>query len=140
MSDERMKQEIREAVGAGARALASLKAAKEKLDSARKWGIVDLLGGAFVADLVKHSRMKEAAGCMETAKRDLQRFQKEVGDVSIPADMRIEVSSFLSFADFFFDGLVSDYLVQSKIADAREQVDEAIRYVETLMVKLRQSV
>lgn len=140
MSDEKTKQEIREAMGAGARALVSLKAAKEKLDSARKWGIVDLLGGAFVTDVVKHSRMKEAAGCMETAKRDLQRFQKEVGDVNIPTDMRIEVSSFLSFADFFFDGLVSDYLVQSRITDARGQVEEAIQYVETLMEKLKRSV
>lgn len=52
----------------------------------------------------------------------------------------MEISSFLSFADFFFDGLVSDYLVQSKIADAKEQVDEAINYVETLMVKLKQAV
>ena len=43
MSDESMKQEIREAVGAGARALVSLKAAREKLESARKWGIVHLL-------------------------------------------------------------------------------------------------
>lgn len=77
---------------------------------------------------------------METAKRDLQRFQKEVGDVNIPTDMRIEVSSFLSFADFFFDGLVSDYLVQSRITDARGQVEEAIQYVETLMEKLKRSV
>ncbi len=140
MSDESMKQEIREAVGAGARALVSLKAAREKLESARKWGIVDLIGGAFVTDIVKHSRLKEATACIETAKRDLQRFQKEVGDVDIPTDLRMEISSFLSFADFFFDGLVSDYLVQSKIADAREQVDEAINYVETLMVKLKQAV
>ncbi len=140
MSDESMKQEIREAVGAGARALASLKAAKEKLESARKWGIVDLLGGAFITDVMKHSRMKEAAECIEIAKRDLQRFQKEVGDVEIPMNLRMEVSSFLSFADFFFDGLVSDSLVQSKIADAREQVEEAICYVETLMVELKQTL
>lgn len=140
MSDERMKQEIREAVGAGARALVSLKAAREKLESARKWGIVDLLGGAFVTDVVKHSRMKEASACIETAKIDLQRFQKEVGNVDIPTDMRMEISNFLSFADFFFDGLVSDYLVQSKIAEAREQVDDAISYVETLIVKLKQEV
>lgn len=139
MSDDRRKQEIREAVGAGACALSNLKAAREKLESARKWGFVDLLGGAFVTDVVKHSRMKEAAACIETAKRDLQRFQKEVGDVDIPTDMRLEISNFLSFADFFFDGLVSDYLVQSKIADAREQVDDAINNVETLMVKLKQA-
>lgn len=140
MADEQMKQEIREAMGAGARALASLRGAQEKLESARKWGIADLLGGGFVIDMFKHSRMNEAAEYMETAKRDLQRFQKELGDVQIPLELRMEVSTFLSFADFFFDGLVADYLVQKRITEAREQVEEAIGYVERLMAELKQIV
>lgn len=138
MCSERMKQEIREAVGAGARALVSLREAQEKLESAKKWGIVDLFGGGFVTDLIKHSRMEDAAACMENARRDLQRFQKELKDVNVPLDLRMEVSSFLSFADFFLDGLVADYLVQKKITEAKEQVEEAIGYVESLMAELRQ--
>lgn len=140
MAEEQMKQEIREAIGAGARALSSLRAAQEKLESARKWGIVDLLGGGFVSDLFKHSRMNEAAEYMETAKRDLQRFQKELGDVQVPLELRMEVGTFLSFADFFFDGLVADYLVQTRIKEAREQVEEAIGYVEELVAELKQIV
>lgn len=137
MADEKMKQEIREAMGAGARALTSLRAAQEKLESAKKWGIVDLFGGGFITGMIKHSRMDDAVGCMEAAKRDLQRFQKELGDVQVPMDLRMEVSSFLSFADFFFDGFVADYLVQTKIAEVREQVEEAIAYVEELMEELK---
>lgn len=140
MAEEQMKQEIREAIGAGARALSSLRAAQEKLESARKWGIVDLLGGGFVSDMFKRSRMNEAAEYMETAKRDLQRFQKELGDVQIPLELQMEVGTFLSFADFFFDGLVADYLVQTRIKEAREQVEEAIGYVEGLMAELKQIV
>lgn len=140
MAEEQMKQEIREAIGAGARALSSLRAAQEKLESARKWGIVDLLGGGFVSDLFKHSRMNEAAEYMETAKRDLQRFQKELGDVQVPLELRMEVGTFLSFADFFFDGLVADYLVQTRIKEAREQVEEAIGYVEELVAELKRIV
>lgn len=140
MTEEQKKQEIREAMGAGARALTSLREAQEKLESARKWGIVDLLGGGFVTDMIKHSRMNGAAECMETAKRDLQRFQKELGDVEIPMELRMEISTFLSFADFFFDGLVADYLVQKRISEAREQVDEAISYVERLMAELKHMV
>lgn len=138
MCDEKMKQEIREAAGAGARALVSLRAAQEKLESARKWGIVDILGGGFITDVIKHSRMDDAAACMETARTDLQRFQKELKDVNIPSDLRMEVGGFLSFADFFLDGFVSDYLVQTRIADAREQVEDAIRYVERLITELKQ--
>ena len=54
MAEEQRKQEIREALGAGARALTSLREAQEKLESARKWGIADLLGGGFVIDMIKH--------------------------------------------------------------------------------------
>ena len=44
-------------------------------------------------------------------------------------------ASFL--ADFFLDGLVADYMVQSKIADAREQVDDAINRIETILADVR---
>lgn len=140
MAEEQRKQEIREALGAGARALTSLREAQEKLDSAKKWGIVDLFGGGFLTDMIKHSRMDDAVSCMETAKQDLFRFQKELGDVEVPMDLRMEISTFLSFADFFFDGFVADYLVQKRIAEAREQVEEAIGYVERLMAELKQIV
>ena len=67
---------------------------------------------------------------MEAAKTDLKRFQRELKDVNIPLDLRMEVGSFLSFADFFFDGFVADYLVQSKISEAKEQVSDVIVRVE----------
>ena len=51
--------------------------------------------------------------------------------------IRDSISSFLTFADFFFDGLVADYLVQRKINDAREQVDDAIMRVRVILGELR---
>ncbi len=137
MSNEIMRREAEEAVEAGERALRSLRAAREKLNSARSWGIVDLLGGGFVTDWIKHSRISEAAACMETARRDMQIFARELQDVRIAVDLKMEIGTFLSFADFFFDGVIMDYLVQSRIADAREQVADAIVQVEGLLQDLR---
>lgn len=136
MSNEIMRREVMEAVQAGERALASLHAAQEKLGSARNWGLVDLFGGGFFTDMMKHSKMNQAISCMEAAKIDLQIFQRELRDVTVIADLRLEIGSFLSFADFFFDGVVADYFVQSKIADARSQVDDAIRRVEDVLADL----
>lgn len=121
MSDFMMEREIQEALTAGENALQSLYAASEQLDSARKWGIVDLLGGGFFTDLIKHSKMGKAEEYLSQARYYLQQFQKE----------------FLSFADFFFDGVVADYLVQSRINETRRKVAEAIRRVEELTAKLR---
>lgn len=137
MEENRMKREVQEAVAAGRRALESLREAQKCLDSAKNWGIVDMIGGGFVSTWIKHSKMDDAAGYMEDAKSDMRRFQKELRDVNVSMDLRMEIGSFLSFADLFFDGLVADFLVQSKINEARDQVDEAIARVESLLVDLR---
>lgn len=132
--------EIKEAIAAGERALSSLYVAQEKLNSARGWGMFDLFGGGLLADIMKHSRMDEASSCMEEAKRYLQIFKKELADVNGNFNLSLDVSGFLSFADFFFDGLVADYLVQSKIADARKQVDNAIEKVSRILDELKKGV
>ena len=90
--------------------------------------------------MIKRSKMDDARELMETAKSDLKRFQKELKDVNIPLDMRMEVGSFLSFADFFFDGFVADYLVQSKISDAKEQVSDAIIRIEQILNELKRKM
>ena len=112
--------EIREAITAGERALSSLYAAQNKLKSARGWGIFDMLGGGLLSDLMKHSRMNDASSYMEAARRDLEIFKRELADVSTSYNLRMDVDGFLTFADFFFDGLIADYLVQTRISQARE--------------------
>ena len=134
-----VEQEIREAQYAGQRALASLHMAEEKLGSARNWGIWgiwDMIGGGFFTDMMKHSKISEASSYIEQAKKDIAAFQRELRDVDTMIEFHMEIGSFLTFADFFFDGLIADYFVQSKISDAREEVQEAIRRVEEILAGL----
>lgn len=85
-----LEKEKREAVKAGERALASLKSAKSKLDEAKSWGVVDILGGGIVSSLIKRSKMDDANAYMEQAKRDLARFGKELRDVEDFKDLGIK--------------------------------------------------
>ena len=137
MSNELMRKEVREAVQAGERALQSLYAAREQLTSAKNWGLFDIFGGGFFASMIKHSKLDGASASLEEARYHLQIFQRELSDVCIPQELHINVNGFLSFADFFLDGLIADYLVQSRINDAREQVDDAIERVEMLLGDLK---
>ena len=137
MRDEVRRREIEEAAAAGEKALYSLENAREKLQGAKNWGIFDMLGGGFFTDMVKHSKLSDATAYMEDAKNQLLVFQRELRDVQVPLDLRMDISSFLNFADFFFDGIVADYLVQKKINDAREQVDDAIMRVRAILGELR---
>ena len=140
MSNEIMRREMKEALDAGERALSSLRKAQEKLNSAGNWGLFDMFGGGVFSTIMKRSKMDDAQQLMEAAKTDLKRLQRELKDVNIPLDLRMEVGSFLSFADFFFDGFVADYLVQSKISEAKEQVSDAIIRVEQIMNELKRKM
>lgn len=60
-----IEKEKREAIEAGRRALNSLNAAKENLNSAKNWGLVDMFGGGFFSTMLKHSKMDQAKQNME---------------------------------------------------------------------------
>lgn len=63
----------------------------------------------------------------QAARNSIRNLKKELSDVDQLVDVDLNISDFLSFADYFFDGIIADWMVQSKIKDARFQVDKAIR-------------
>jgi len=52
-------------------------------------------------------------------------------------NLSLDIGGFLSFADFFFDGVIADYLVQTKINDAKTQVRDAILSVSGILAQLK---
>lgn len=131
------EKEKREAADAGNRALRSLKAAQENLDSAKNWGIWDMLGGGFISTMAKHSKMDRAKENLAKARSDLKNFSRELQDVNMACHLDIETGDFLSFADWFFDGFVVDWMVQDRINQASRQVEEAIHRVEGVLNQLQ---
>lgn len=111
-------KELREAITAGERALASLGKVEDSLESAKGWGTWDLLGGGLLSDMAKHSAIDEANNNAQEFQHLLKNFEKELLDVNEFTDIEVSLSSFASFADFFFDGFFADWFVQSKINDS----------------------
>ena len=73
--------------------------------------------------MIKHSNMNSAQKHMNEARYALQRFSKELRDVDEDLDL-------------FFDNGIIDFMVQSKIEDAKKQVRRAIRRVEEIKDQL----
>ena len=71
-SDTRLES----ARAAGTRALQSLDEAADQLDSARNWGLLDILGGGILTSLVKRARLDGASKAVERAQRDLAAFAR----------------------------------------------------------------
>ena len=129
-----MNVEIREAIESGARALNSLRQAQEHLEGARGWGMLDMVGGGFLSTMLKQNKMEKAQSCIQQAQDDLRCFSRELQDVDMPS---VELGGFITFADYFFDGFLADFMVQQKINQAREQVAQAIDRVEAILRELR---
>ncbi|MCC9607764.1 hypothetical protein LOC68_03455 [Blastopirellula sp. JC732] len=132
------RKELYEAIRAGTTALRSLESVRSDLNSAENWGTWDMLGGGAASTWIKHSRIDSARRQAQVAQRHLRHFQKELAD----ADERLQVSlsdfgSFLTFADYFFDGLIVDWVVQSKIQNASSACGTAIRQVSSAIYKCR---
>jgi len=133
-----MKQELKEAIDAGERVLFSLQRAQKELKSAKTWGMVDLFGGGLIVDLIKRGRMKDAQRWMDEARKDLRIFETELRDVDLASQLDLQVDDFLTFADFFFDGMVADFLMHTRIAETKEKVEEAIDRVTYLLATLQE--
>ena len=91
---------------------------------------------------MKHSKIDTAEPQIAKAKEDFLIFEDKLKSIQVPADLRMEIGSFLSFADFFFDGPIADYLVQSRIQKTLEDIDDAITHVESIInsIRLQQEV
>ena len=77
-----IEKEKREAIEAGYRALNSLNAAKENLNSAKNWGLVDMFGGGFFSTMLKHSKMDQAKQNMDQAKQNMDQAKYDLRNFS----------------------------------------------------------
>lgn len=133
---ESQKKELQEAISAGNAALSTTQQVLSSLDSAEGWGTWDLFGGGLVADLAKHSHLDEAQGAIEQLQSQLRRFKTELADVTIQADMQVNVDGFLRFADYFFDGLFADWAVLDKINRSQSQVQNTKSQIASVLSRL----
>ena len=118
------QKELEEALSAGENAKRLLGQVQDDLDSARSWGTWDMLGGGLIATMAKYDRLDSAQSSIQAAQRALSDFRTELADVSQLQVPSIQIGEFATFADYFFDGIFSDWYVQSSIKKAQEGVSE----------------
>lgn len=137
---EVMKKEVNEALKAGEIVKDEISNVMKSLESAENWGTWDMMGGGFLATSAKHSRIDEAREYAHNAKIALRRFQNELSDIDLTADFEINIGSFEKFADYFFDGLISDWVVQSRIRESSESVSYVGNDVNKVMRVLKEKL
>ena len=130
------RKELDEASREGFILLEGLDSIINDLKRAAGWGTLDLLGGGIVATAVKHSKIDDARARIAGVQTQLNRFKREMTDVEMDAKLHIEIDGFTTFADFFFDGLIFDWIVQSHISKSLAQVENTRRSVSACLNQL----
>ncbi len=120
------EKELDEAAVAGQSALKSVEEIQATLASAANWGALDMFGGGMLTTLAKHSKMDAAKDQARVAQRKLLQFEEELADADERLQLSLQIDGFSQFADYFFDGLISDWIVQSKIQKAKTECSETI--------------
>ena len=136
-------KELKEAIDAGKAVLNRLEKVIAYFKSAGNWGVADLIGGGLIITAVKHSKIDKAKAEVHEVQHLLGRFQRELSDLRFSPESKlgIEVSSFQTFADYIFDGLIFDWIVQSKInkslTNARNMKDKMQKILDNLQNQLK---
>lgn len=126
----RVQKEIQEALDAGQQVLRQISDIEGALKSASNWGVADMLGGGFVTDMFKYSRLDDAQKQMNELNRLLQMYSKELKDLDVDLHLSANIGSGMQFADFFFDNIFTDAMAFDRINKLRDQVTDIRRQVE----------
>ncbi len=128
--------EIDEAIKAGEDALAAIENTIKELESADGWGVADILGGGLKTNSTKYGHVDEAGRYAEEASRALGRFKREMSDITIITGTEIAIGAFETFSDYFYDGLIFDWVVQSEIGKSLDAVKNTKNQTDKAMSKL----
>ena len=134
--------QVNEAIAAGRLAIEALKSVIEKMQSASTWGWIDIFAGGIIVTAIKHSKINQSQKLFEEANVYIEKFNRELSEIQTPinSDLKIDIGGFKKFADYFFDGIIFDWLVQSKIKKSlKAYVDTEAEISRIVLMLLEES-
>lgn len=114
--------------------------AENQFKSARNWSFLDVLGGGMLVDLVKYHKLNKAGNSMNKISSLMQQLSYELGKIRIPNDYSMQLNGFVTFADFFFDGVFVDAYMTSKIMSSLDEVSKLKSKLYVLKSKLEDAM
>ena len=125
--NEQRRRETEEAVRAGQEAEAAALDVINSLQSASDWGTLDLFTDSTLVNFMKYGKVDEAQYQMEQLRVAL----RDVGAV-----IDVNTRDFLGFADFFFDGIIFDLAMNSRINNSLRSVDDTLQRIRGALGRL----
>lgn len=133
-------KEYQEAITAGKSAVSALQEAVNSLDKAKGWATWDMIGGGMISTAIKHSHLDDAKRHVHFAQNRLRNFESELADIQQHFQIKFDIGNLLTFADYFFDGLIVDWVVRGRITDSLQQTIQTREQMSRLVIQLEQQM
>lgn len=129
----------REAIEAGESALKWIWGTRYELNNTRSWGTFEIIHNGEPKTFARHCKADKIVKVVNKAKGEVSRFARELQNVEFFTHRKYGARDFANFADHFFDGLQADFCMKSELKQARAQADEALRRIQDILIRLKES-
>ena len=136
MSETNIEKRMETALIVGQHTLESLHMAQNKLENIRSWEVRERFGKNFFASMIKNMKISDIQEYLIQAKNDVLKFQIVLKSICMPEEIKEATRIFISFASFFLDGTIEEYLLKAEVNSVREQVEDAINIVEKVCLEM----
>lgn len=130
-------RKIDRTIKSGDIAYIKLKEVSNLLNSARRWGLLDIVKGKYLTTFIKQRKLRQAERVSIDAEKAVREFAYNLTEVSEFVDIEIGMSTSYVFLDYFLDNPIVDILVQGQINNNRRKIEEALRDVQRDIDKLK---
>ena len=132
-----LNKEIVEAVLQGEKTVKVLDKITDYLAEAGDWGKWDMYGDRNAKYNKRHA-IDLAVRNLPQARHQLNLFVRELRDLGEnDIEVKLDTIHFDKFTDFFFDNLISDWIVQQRIIGTSNNIKSSVSYITRIIMSLK---
>ena len=134
-----LNKELEEAITEGEKAIKTLSVVSSYLRRAGKWGKWDMAGNNRRGAYMKHQSIDKALKELPHAQHQLNLFSRELRDLGENnINFKLNMVQFNRFSDFFFDNLISDWIIQQRIKSTINNIESTTDHAKRILLNLVQ--
>lgn len=133
--------ELNEAYNEGQKSLKTIQVVMDHLKKARQWGNWRGHQNKRRASILKHQAIDKAMKHLHVAQHHLNLFSRELKDLGENnIEFSLNMDHFGKFTDFFFDNLISDWIVQQRIKATLGNLESTKSHISRILMNLMKEV
>jgi hypothetical protein len=141
------KKELQEALEAGSICQNLLKQISDHLNRVRNWGGFHHQKRGQLERMQRRDAIDRARNLSYQVRHHLQLFDRELKDIGHQLNHGIDTAQFSEFTDFFFNNIITDWILQQKLTKAigsvqmtYKEVLSILNYIDQTLIQTQETI